>query len=60
MFGHIYKISASQGENVSIKDKELLVKKLQELGILEQTLEVDRFKLQKLVKEGKIDLSKLD
>ncbi len=60
LFGNTYKISASQGENISIKDKDLLVKKLQELGILSETLDIDRFKLQKLIKDGKLDISKLD
>lgn len=60
LFGNAYKISASQGENVSIKDKDMLVTKLQELGILNETLDIDRFKLQKLIKDGKIDISKLN
>jgi len=60
LFGNTYKISASQSENVSIKDKEILKSKLQELGILDQTMEIDRFKLQKLVKDGKLDLDKLN
>lgn len=60
LFGNAYKISASQGENVSIKDKDTLVTKLQELGILNETLDIDRFKLQKLIKDGKIDISKLN
>ncbi len=60
LFWNTYKISASQGENVSIKDKEILMKKLTELGMLDQTMDIDRFKVQKLVKEGKLDPSKLD
>jgi hypothetical protein len=60
LFWNAYKISASQGENVSIKDKDMLVTKLQELGILNETLDIDRFKLQKLIKDGKIDISKLN
>lgn len=60
LFGNTYKISASQGENISIKDKDTLVKKLTELGILDQTIDIDRFKVQKLVKDGNLDISKLD
>jgi hypothetical protein len=60
LFGNTYKISASQGENVSIKDKDMLVKKLTELGMLDQTMDIDRFKVQKLVKDGVLDPTKLD
>ncbi|MDD3262258.1 MAG: PD-(D/E)XK nuclease family protein [Candidatus Absconditabacteria bacterium] len=60
LFGNTYKISASQGESISIKDKDLLLTKLQELGILNEALDIDRFKVQKLVKEGKLDTTKLD
>ena len=60
LFGNTYKISASQWESISIKDKDLLVNKLQELGILNEALDIDRFKVQKLVKEWKLDTTKLD
>jgi len=60
LFGNEYKISASQSESVSIKDKDLLFTKLQELGILNEALDIDRFKVQKLVKEWKLDTTKLD
>ncbi len=59
LFGNTAKISASQTENLSIKDKDTLFAKLQELGIVNDVLEIDRFKLQKLVKDGKIDPNKL-
>ena len=55
----MYKISASQAENISIADKEALKKVLQELGILNEVMEVDRFKLQKLVKDKKLSLEQL-
>lgn len=60
LFGNTYKISASQWESISIKDKDLLLTKLQELGILNEALDIDRFKVQKLVKEWKLDTTKLD
>lgn len=36
------------------------MKKLTELGMLDQTMDIDRFKVQKLVKDGNLDISKLD
>lgn len=60
LFGNEYKISASQWESISIKDKDILLNKLQELEILDQTMDIDRFKVQKLVKDGKLDISKLE
>ncbi len=59
LFWNVYKISASQAENISIADKEALKKVLQELGILNEVMEVDRFKLQKLVKDKKLSLEQL-
>jgi len=60
LFGNKYKISASQWENISIKDKDILTKKLQEFGIIDQALDIDRFKIQKLVKDWNLDINKLD
>lgn len=60
LFGNEYKISASQWESISIKDKDILMKKLEELWILDQTIDIDRFKVQKLIKEWKIDTTKLE
>jgi len=59
LFGNVYKISASQAENISIADKDALKKVLQELWVLNEVMEVDRFKLQKLVKEKKLSLEQL-
>jgi len=59
LFWNVYKISASQAENISIADKDALKKVLQELWVLDEAMEVDRFKLQKLVKENKLSLEQL-
>ncbi|MFA6256108.1 MAG: hypothetical protein WC606_02890 [Candidatus Absconditabacterales bacterium] len=59
LFGNVYKISTSQIENISIKDKIAVKNILQELGILNEAMEIDRFKLQKLVKEKKLSLDQL-
>jgi len=59
LFWNVYKISASQGENISITDKEAVKNILQELGVLDEAMEIDRFKLQKLVKDHKLSLEQL-
>lgn len=59
LFGHTGKISASKTENISVEDKEKVKQILQELGVLNEAMEVDRFKLQKLVKENKLSLEQL-
>jgi len=59
LFWNVYKISASQAESISIADKDALRKVLQELWVLNDVMEVDRFKLQKLVKERKLSLEQL-
>lgn len=59
LFGNTGKISASKTENISIEDKEKVKQILQELGILNEAMELDRFKLQKLVKENKVSLDQL-
>ena len=59
LFGNISKISASQSENISIINKDALKHALKELGILDEAMEIDRFKLQKLVKEHKLSLEQL-
>jgi RecB family exonuclease len=60
LFGNTCKISASQTENVSVKDKEAFLKKVSELGILDQVVDIDRFKVNKMVKDGQIDMSTLE
>lgn len=59
LFGTTYKISASQAENISIADKDALKKVLQALWVLNEVMEIDRFKLQKLIKEHKLSLDQL-
>ncbi len=59
LFGNTWKVSANAQENISIEDKEKVKKILWELWILDEAMEVDRFKLQKLVKEQKISLEQL-
>lgn len=59
LFWNTGKISASQAENISIEDKEKVKEILGELGLLNEAMEVDRFKLQKLVKEQKVSLEQL-
>jgi len=59
LFGNTYKISASQAENISIVDKESLKNILNELGVLNEAMEIDRFKLQKLIKEYALSLEQL-
>lgn len=59
LFGNTGKISASIQENISIEDKEKVKQILNELGILNEAMELDRFKLQKLVKEHKLSLDQL-
>ncbi len=59
LFWKVYKISASQAENIGIIDKDSLKKTLQEMWILDEAMEVDRFKLQKLIKEHKLSLEQL-
>lgn len=59
LFGNVYKISASQGESISIADKDALKKVLQELWVLNDAMEIDRFKLQKLIKDHTLSLEQL-
>lgn len=59
LFGNTYKISASPNENISIVDKDIVKNILQELWLLNDAMEIDRFKLQKLVKEQKVSLDQL-
>jgi hypothetical protein len=59
LFGNTGKISASQAENISIEDKEKVKIILGELWLLNEAMEVDRFKVQKLVKEQKVSLEQL-
>ena len=59
LFGNTGKISASKTENIKIEDKEQIKKILDELGLLNDAMEVDRFKVQRLVKEKKLSLEQL-
>jgi RecB family exonuclease len=59
LFGNQSKLSISQTEHMSIQDKEVLKAILDQLGVLDQAMELDRFKLMKLVKQGRIDENKL-
>ena len=59
LFWNVYKLSTSQIENISITDKDALKKVLQTLWILDEAMEIDRFKIQKLVKEHKLSLDQL-
>ena len=59
LFGNTGKISASKMENISVEDKEKVKQILQELWVLNEAMELDRFKLQKLVKENKVSLDQL-
>lgn len=54
------KISASQLSNISIKDKDKLREVLDKLGLLNEAMEIDRFKVQKFVKEGKLPIEKVE
>ncbi len=59
LFGNVSKLSASPVESISIADKDALKIVLQKLWVLDEAMEVDRFKLQKLVKEHKLSLDQL-
>lgn len=59
LFWNTGKISASKTENISVEDKEKVKDILKELWILNEAMELDRFKLQKLVKEQKLSLEQL-
>ena len=59
LFGTTGKISASKAENISIEDKDKVKEILGELGLLNEAMEIDRFKVQKLVKENKLSLEQL-
>ena len=59
LFGTTGKISASKAENISIEDKEQVKKILGELWLLNEAMELDRFKVQKLVKENRLSLNQL-
>lgn len=59
LFGNASKISGSKSENISVEDKETVKNILSELWLLNDAMELDRFKLQKLVKEKKLSLEQL-
>lgn len=60
LFGNQSKLSISKTENISVKDKEILREILIKLWLLNEAMEIDRFKLMKLIKDWKIDPSKLE
>jgi hypothetical protein len=51
LFGNQSKLSISRMESLSIKDKEVLRAILNKFGLLDEAMEIDRFKLMKLIKE---------
>ena len=59
LFWNMGKISASKMENISVEDKEKVKSILNELWVLNEAMELDRFKLQKLVKEQKVSVEQL-
>lgn len=59
LFGNTYQISGSKAENISIEDKQQMKRILEELWLLNDAMEIDRFKVQKLVKEQKISIEQL-
>ena len=59
LFWNMGKISASKMENISVEDKEKVKSILNELWVLNEAMELDRFKLQKLVKEQKVSVKQL-
>ena len=60
LFWNTGKISASQLSNISIKDKDKLRAILDKLGLLNEAMEIDRFKVQKFVKEGKLPIDQAE
>lgn len=60
LFGNQSKLSISRTENISVKDREILKEILNKLWLLDEAMEIDRFKLMKLVKDWKLDESKLE
>ena len=60
LFGNTGKVSASQISNISIKDKDKLREILGKLWLLDEAMEIDRFKVQKFVKEGKLPIEKAE
>ena len=60
LFWNHSKLSVSRVENISIKDKEVLKGILNNLWLLDEAMEIDRFKLAKLIKDWKLDESKLE
>lgn len=59
LFWNTGKISASQAENISIVDKVTVKNILEKLWLLNDAMEIDRFKFQKLIKEQKLSLDQL-
>ena len=59
LFWNTAKISASQAENISIINKTAVKNILEKLWLLNDAMEIDRFKFQKLIKEKKLSLDQL-
>lgn len=59
LFGNNTQISFSPTESLSIKDKEWVKWIFAEIGILDQILDLDRFKLQRAIKDKNFDLEKI-
>lgn len=60
LFWNTGKISASQLTNISIKDKNKLREVLWKLWLLDEAMEIDRFAVQRFVKEGKLPIEKTE
>ncbi len=54
IYGNEEKLSIVSYKGIKILDKDKIKEKLEQLGVLDQTLEVDRFKLKKLLDSGKV------
>jgi t-SNARE complex subunit (syntaxin) len=59
LFGQEYLIKESTLKNVKILDKENTKTKLTELGVLNEAMEIDRFKLKKMLDNGSLDINDL-
>lgn len=59
LFGNQSKLSISRTESISVKDREVLKEILNKLWLLDEAMEIDRFKLMKLVKDWKVNESQI-
>ena len=60
LFGEKYSIKESILKNVKIVNKKNTKTKLTELGILDEAMEVDRFKLKRMLDNGSLDINDLE